>query len=259
MDTKIIKSFLNERLSTREATEEAAAVAGVSVATMYRYKSNPEGMGVGTLAKLSEHIGLPLSNGVSWNRMNILGSERRRLTLERVAATAGGARFTTVAPYTVNSELPEITKILLEFDYGTRATAFEAEVLAIRLERAQLYDSDLYDSWEIWSGAGYADFFAGRGRFAAISEQLRQKQITAFVESSMNQKRHRYFYTLPDLPAFGCYSSSGVALVRVDDIHLEFQEPALVLNFEETFNELLDKCHTKTRDEFVTFLSDPSF
>ncbi|UTP39787.1 hypothetical protein M9M90_01025 [Phenylobacterium sp. LH3H17] len=257
MDLTVIKDFLKARLSTREAMEEAAAVAGISLATAYRYKSNPEAMSLGVLTRLSEHFGLPLANGAAWGRMDVLGSERRRLSLETTISAQAGARFMIMAPYTVNDELADITRELLRADYGTRAAQLEGEILSIRGKRAELYRSETYDSWEIWNGLGYADFFHGRGRFAAIPEDLRRAQIDVFLTSSASPKRHRYFYTAPDLPTFGCYSDPGVALVRIEDIHLEFQAPTLVSSFEDTFNELLNRCETKTRDDFVDFAKTP--
>jgi hypothetical protein len=57
---------------------------------------------------------------------------------------------------------------------------------------------------------------------------------------------------------FGCYSPPPVGLVRVEDVHFEFQEQQLVSSLEDTFNELLGRAHTKTNDEFIAFLINPN-
>ncbi|MGH8865525.1 MAG: hypothetical protein ACREVZ_12890, partial [Burkholderiales bacterium] len=202
-----------------------AGAVGVSTATMYRYKANPEGMGLGTLIRLKDRLGLPLENGAAWSKSNVIAGERRRLSLEKTAAAAGGSRYTTVSPYTVNSELVPIMQLLVRADYGTRAPQIEGELLRIRAEREELYESCAYESWEIWNGCGYVDFFNGRGRFNGVPPALRQAQIEKFIDTSKVPGRHRFIYThnYPELPMFGVYSPPGVALVRIDDIHLEYQ------------------------------------
>lgn len=271
MDATVIKSFLGERLDTKRAVEGAAAAIDVSVATMYRYKAQPESIGLGQLIKLSEFLGLPLTNGAAWSKASLLDSERRRLELERsiageyrrldaelkVAADAHGRRFQTVPAYTVNSELPEVTRLVLEADYGTRAATLEKDVLAVRAERARLYEH--YESWEIWNGYGYLDFFQGKNRYKTLPDDLRSAQVDVFAESTIHPLRHRFVYWRhsPDLPMFGCFAPVGVALVRVEDIHLEYQDPRLVESFEDTFNDLRALCATATAAEFVAFLRNP--
>jgi len=257
MDLTAVKAFLGEHLNTREAVEHAAGVAGVSTATMYRYKSNPEGISLGVLARLSKELGLPLTDGAAWTRSDILGSERRRLALENTTARLpNGKRLTTLPAYTVNDELPEVTRSLLKSDYGTQAPVLEVDVLEIRAHRAGLYQSGRYASWEIWSASGFGDFAAGKGRYSVLPEALRAAQIEVFKTTTLQPDKHRYFYDGSDLPMFGCYLPSGTALVRVDDIHLEFQDVSLVASFEETFNSLLERCFTKTNDEFLGYLSN---
>lgn len=260
MDINVIRDFLEQRLPTKAAVEEAASAAGVSAATMYRYKSNPEGMGLGTLIRLNECLGLPLENGAAWSKADIISSEYRRLSLEKAIAGNGGSRYTTVSPYTVNSELEPLTRALIRADYGTRAPQIENEILRIRASRQQLYDSCAYASWEIWNGNGYLDFFHGRGRFNQIPADLRKAQVKTFIESSRSENRHRFIYmnNCPELPMFGAYTPSGIALVRIEDIHLEYQAPALVKSFQETFDELLTRCVTRTTDQFIDFISNPS-
>lgn len=259
MDPTIVKSFMQERLATKEEVARAAHAVGVSTATLYRYKSNPEDMGLGTLARLKDILGLPLENGAAWSKARIIETERRRLQLEKFAAKEGGARYTTVAPYTVNSELAGITQILLHADYGTRAPGMESDLLGVRHTRAALYEAGSYDSWEIWDGHGYREFFHGRGRFKGIDASLRNRQVAAFVESSRHPKRRRFVYqsNCPSLPMFGCYQPQGVALVRIEDIHIEFQAPELVRSFRDTFDELLSQCATKTVDQFIEFITSP--
>jgi hypothetical protein len=259
VDPTIIKSFMQERLTTKEEVARAAHAVGVSTATLYRYKSNPEDMGLGVLAKLKDFLGLPLENGAAWSKARVIETERRRLKLEEFAAKAGGARYTTVAPYTVSSELADVTQILLHADYGTRAPSMESDLLNVRRARAATYNAGSYDSWEIWDGYGYSDFFYGRGRFKDIDATMRKHQVAAFVESSRHPKRHRFVYRshCPSLPMFGCYQPQGVALVRIEDIHIEFQAPELVQSFMETFDELLGHCITKTMDQFIQFITSP--
>jgi hypothetical protein len=257
MDLRAVEAFLGERLNTKDAMAEAANVATVSLATMYRYKANPDSMSLKTLRLLSNHFALPLSHTAIWSKDDILASERRRLSLESAIAKVGGRRIQTVWPYTVNDELPELTRALLKVDYGPRATELEDEILSIRADRAALYENDAYESWEIWNQRGYSDFVAGRGRFAAIPLGIRQAQVQVFARSSRSSFRQRYFYDGFDLPAFGCFSNPGVALIRIDDIHLEVQETHLVDSFTRVFNELRERCVTKSQDEFLQLLTNP--
>jgi hypothetical protein len=261
MDLTAIKSFLDESFNTKSSVQEAADVIGVSVATMYRYKSNPETIGLGQISRLATHFGLPLTSGAAWAKTSVVEAERRRLTLESSLARKGtqGRRLITLPAYTVNSELPEVTRWVLKADYGTRAASLEAEIMKIRRERTRLYDQHSYESWEIWNGFGYHEFFHARGRFSSIPATLRTAQIRRFVESSTEPTRHRFVYlrNTPELPMFGCHVPPGIALVRVDDIHLESQDPTLVESFEKTFNDYREKCVTTTTDQFVSFLENP--
>ena len=257
MDLGLIGNFLNERLTSRKAVEEAADVIGVSIATMYRYKSSPDAISLGQICKLSQRLGLPLAHGAVWTQDSIVGSERRRLQLEIELAKTGGTRLTTIPAYTVNDELPEVTQLLLQEDYGAKAKRFDAEVLAVRAERRMLYESGKYVSWEIWNGYGYLDFLNGRGRYRSIPAELRQAQIDQFVASSSRTGVHRFLYLThsPELPMFGCHTPPGIVLVRVEDIHLEFQTRNLVQSFEETFEALRRRTSAMSAiEQFVTFL-----
>lgn len=259
MDIKIIKGFLDAHLNTRLAVETAAKAIGVSVATMYRYKANPETISLGQAVKLSENLGLPLANGAAWSKAEILESERRRLVLESEIAATNGHRLQFVPAYTVNSELPEVTRLILQSDYGTRLPKVEAEIMRIRAQRARIYEEGRYTSWEIWNGFGYRDFFYGQNRFKGLDDNLRALQIEKFVESTKHPARNRYIYLqrTPDMPMFGCFTPLGVALVRVGNIQLEYQDSALVESFEDTFNDFRKNCLTATPEEFVAFIRDP--
>jgi transcriptional regulator with XRE-family HTH domain len=256
MDVGLISNFLNDRLSTRKAVEEAAEIIGVSAATMYRYKANPDAISLGQLCKLSQRLGLPLAGGAVWTQDSLLGSERRRLQLEAELAKNGGTRLITIPAYTVNDELPEITRLLLQEDYGARAKQIGAEVLGIRAERQRLYAAARYESWEVWNGYGYLDFLNGRGRYRSIPTELREAQVEKFIESSGRSNVHRFSYMThsPELPMFGCHTPPGIVLVRVDDIHLEFQAPHLVKSFEETFDHLRRSSSTSAVEQFTAFL-----
>lgn len=247
---------MNERFTTRKAVEAAAEAIDVSIATMYRYKSNPEAMSLGQVCRLAQRFGLPLANGAIWTQDCILGSERRRLELEAVLAKNAGSRLITLPAYTVNDELPEVTRLLLVEDYGPEAPKLEAEILGIRSERQRMYHEGLYESWEIWNGFGYLDFLNGTGRYKSITEQLRRDQIEAFIESTRRDHVYRFVYMThsPDLPMFGCHTPPGAALIRVEDIHLEFQLRPLVESFEETFERLRKASRPLTRDQFIKFL-----
>jgi hypothetical protein len=176
--------------------------------------------------------------------------------LENELAKKGGIRLITLPAYTVNDELPEITRLLLNHDYGAEAKRFDAEVLGVRRERQSLYESLKYESWEIWNGYGYADFLNGQGRYKSIPDDLRQAQVEKFIESSGRPNVHRFVYLThtPELPMFGCHTPPGIALVRVDDIHLEFQDSHLVKSFEETFDNFRRSSSTSTIEQFTQFL-----
>lgn len=256
----LISNFLNQRLSTRKSVEEAAKIIGVSAATMYRYKASPEMISLGQICKLSQQLGLPLAGGAVWTDASIMSSERRRLELESDVAKNKGKRLITIPAYTVNDELPEITKLLLLEDYGVDASRFDTELLNVRAERRRLYESDNYESWELWSGLGYQDFLNGRGRYRSIPADLRQTQIEKLIETSKRPNIHRFVYLAhtPELPMFGCHDPAGVALVRIDDIHLEFQDVQLVKSFEGTFEKLRRASATSSVEQFITFLRDGS-
>jgi hypothetical protein len=257
MEITALKIFLDQRLKTKNEVETAANAVGISVATLYRYKANPDTMGIGVYNSLTTYLGLPLQDGAIWLKTDIIGGEKQRLALEKAVFDAKGNRFTTVSPYTVNSEIPQLTQLLLQFDYGTKAQQLEVELLEIRAKRAQLYDEAEYHSWEIWNAQGYMDFFFGKRRFKNIPASLRNVQIKKFIESTSHPKRHRFFSDSTELPMFGCYLPENVVLIRIDDIHLETRNPELVANFEETFNGLLSRCITKNTEQFVDYLSNP--
>jgi len=223
---------------------------------MYRYKANPDAISLGQICKLSQSLGLPLTNGAMWTQDSIVGSERRRLQLESELAKNNGTRLITIPAYTVNDELPEITRLLLQEDYGAEAKQLEDEVLRIRAERQQLYEVAKYESWEIWNGYGYSDFLNGLGRYRSIPTELREAQIEKFVANAARPNVHRFVYLThsPELPMFGCHTPPGIVLVRVDDIHLEFQDRDLIRSFAETFDSLRRSSATSTLEQFATFL-----
>jgi hypothetical protein len=258
MDAESVRNLLRERLTTADAMQQAAGSIGVSVATMYRYKSNPEGIPLGKLISLGKYLAFPIAGSVTWSRTDIVAMERRRYQLEASVAGQTGRRYVVTPSFTANCEVPEFTKALWDFDYGTGNQHSLANYLELRSKRRELYEQGLYESFELVSGAGYADFFQRQGRFKGLSEQLMRRQLDELVRSLAYPHIHRrvYLKNSPELPIFSCYSSN-VAVIRVDDFTAEFGGESVARELVDIFKEYFDSADLKTVEEVRDFFLCP--
>jgi transcriptional regulator with XRE-family HTH domain len=258
MDTELIRQFLKQRLSTRRDVEEAARAIGVSTATLYRYRGSPEKMTLETLGRLAETLGLPLDYGASFARLSPVSAEQRRLELEEAAAGNGGLRQIVSPTFTVNAQTREYTQMLLEIEYGVSRATKMNEYLQVRAERSRLYRDAAYTSYEIFSGFGYYDFFAGRGKFSSMPNSLREQQIEALLESCTwpHVNRRIYLRHMPELPIFSCHDP-GSAVVRVNDVLVEFSGSSVVDDLRDTYEEFYESCAITSPSAVSEYLQDP--
>ena len=255
MDVEIVRNLLKDRLPTAELANEAAERIGVSVATMYRYKKDPQSIPFGKLVTLGKYLGFPIGGSAAWSRSDVLASERRRYELEAGVAAIHGTRYIVTPSFTVTCELPEFTEQLWDFDYGTRQRDVMTKYMDLRKQRCELYKRGAYESVEIFIGAGYEDFLHRRGRFRGVSEELRNKQLEQITRSLEYPHVHRrvYLKNTPELPIFSCYSTD-IAVIRVDDFTVEFNGPDTAKELIEIFNEYYDGADLKTAEEVREFL-----
>lgn len=256
MNSQLIRNFLREQLGTTEAVNRAAAAIGVSQATMYRYKSNPESMQLGHFMKLADTIGFPVSEQAAWLPKDFLPEERHRLRHEQLIAKQQGSRMVVTPYFTVNAELPEITELTAEDIYGSTSRRLLPEYMSARAERKSLYDSETYSSKEIINGHLYADFFHRKNRFRAIPEKNILQQIDALINSLHRTKVHRRIYLGHDLPIITWYSI-GVALVRFGEFTIELTGETLTRAVEDVFNDFYGRCAIKQVSEVEAFLRNP--
>lgn len=258
MDTEIIKNLLKDRLPTAELASAAAERIGVSIATMYRYKKDPQSIPFGKLIALGKYLGFPIGGSAAWSRADIIASESRRYELEAAVGAIGGRRYIVTPSFTVNCELPEFTKRLWDFDYGNRQRDVMDKYLALRKKRYELYEKGVYESVEIFAGAGYQDFLNRRGRFEGIDEELQRRQLEQIVRSLdfAHVRRRIYLKSTPELPIFQCYSNE-IAVIRVDDFTVEFNGPETAKELMEIFDEYYDRADLKSVEEVREFLLGP--
>jgi len=259
MDIELINGLFRSRLGGTEQMKAAAKLLNISLATLYRYKKTPEAIPVGKLKKLSQHFGYPIDSTATWSKTDILAGEQRRLELEQQVARPGGRRYVVTPSFTVTCELPELTRQLWEFDYGTRPEQELREYLRIRADRRELYQRSAYESFEIVIGGSYSDFFYGRGRFKGISNEVRKRQIEQILSTFDHEHVHRRVYLehTPEVPVLLCYSSQ-IAVLRADDFVVEFSGLTVTKQLLDIFNQYYKDAHLKSPDEVRKFFKAPS-
>lgn len=259
MNIEYFKTIIDERLTTRELVGEAARIINVSTATMYRYKRDPAAIPFGKLVALGKYLAFPIEGTVAWSRADVIQGERRRLQLEFKAAKVGGSRFTVTPSYSVNAELPEMTRQLWEFDYPGKDKKELETYLHLRSSRHELYVAGQYQSLELLSGSGYMDLFYGRGRFKDVPDAVRKKQITAFLKTMEypHVQRRVYLKHTPELPVITCYSTN-IAVIRVDDITIEFNDTPKVSELIDVYNHYFKNADIISKDRVAKFLENPS-
>jgi hypothetical protein len=257
-----VKKLLTERLTTAKLMRQAASVIDVSLATMYRYKSDPSAIPFGALVNLGKYLAFPIEGTVVWSKQDVPRSELRRFQLESAVAMqeARGSRFTVTPSYSVNVELPEVTQFLWNFDYGRPSSNGELDrYLEHRCARRKMYLEGKYNSLELITGNGYRDFFNGKGRFKGVPTNLRQKQVKELIRTLdlPHVIRRLYLKNTPELPVFTCYSNA-VAVIRVDDFTVEFSGTSAVQELTEVFQNYFANADVKTKEEMVDFLKHPN-
>ncbi len=257
-----VKRLLNERLPTAKLMQQAASAIDVSLATMYRYKSDPSAIPFGALVNLGKYLAFPIEGTVVWSKQDVPRSELRRFQLESAVAMqeTHGSRFTVTPSYSVNVELPEVTQLLWDFDYGPPSSNCDLNrYLEYRCARRKMYLEGKYNSLELITGNGYRDFFNGQGRFKGIPRILRQQQVKEFIRTLElpHVSRRVYLKSTPELPVFTCYSNA-VAVIRVDDFTVEFSGTGAVHELTEIFHNYFDNADLKAKEEMVDFLRNPN-
>jgi hypothetical protein len=253
----LLRTQLHERLRTTDQVKAAASRIKVSPATLYRWKAAPETIPFGKVAMLIDYLGDPVQDRVSWSRSEFVASDRRRLELER-ATSPGGTRYVVTPTFTVNSELPELTERLLEYDYGARYRDRLPEYLEVREARRQLYESGDYTSYEMINGASYLDFHSGRGRYDGVPRSLRESQIKELLRSLRfaHVRRRIYLKSTPELPIVSCYNGPGTstAVIRVDDFTVECRGEQIASELQEIFMEYFERADLKSPEQVAEFL-----
>ncbi|MBU1495166.1 MAG: hypothetical protein KJ956_14510 [Actinobacteria bacterium] len=252
-----IRLLLKTRLDTRERVERAANAIGVSAATLYRYKSAPENIPLGKLSALNDLLGFSLGDGATWVRSEFIEAEERREALEASIA-AGGMRLVVTPAFSVNAQLPDVTRAVMDFDHGVHRRSDFERYLAIRQQRRELYLSGDYESLEIIDAASYVDFFEGRGRYRSLSDDLRRKQIDELVRTTRldHVVRRVYVRSTPELPIVSWYST-GTVVARLDDFVIEFTNRDAVDELATIVSRFYGSAEIQAVDQVEEFLLSP--
>ncbi len=252
-----IKALMASRLNTRERVEHAADAIGVSVATLYRYKTAPETIPLGKVMALNDILGYSLGDGATWNRREFIEAEARRAELEELIAN-GGTRVSVTPAFSVNAQLPEVTRAVMDFDHGVHRRSDFDEYAELRQHRRELYLASNYESFEVINARVYEDFFAGRGRYRSIGRDLRDRQIEELLRTSDLEHVNRRIYTraTPELPIISWYSS-GIVVSRIDDLVIEFVNRDAVDELAMIVDRFWKSTDIQSPDEVQSFLSDP--
>jgi hypothetical protein len=259
MDTEQIKNMMKERLSTKALAEEAARFCDISVATIYRYKSDPSQMPISVAVKLAEYLGYPLEESASWSRSDPLLSENRRLQLETELSESGGDRLAITTAYAVTCELPELRRCMWDADYGCRHAEKLEQYISIRMRRSDVYKGGRYKSFEIIMAQAYRDFFNCKGLFSCLSTDLRDKQMEALIASLdfPHVRRRVYLQNTPELPVFQAFGEVA-AVIRVDDIIFEYRNRKLISELTDVFHDYYSRCDLKTHEAVREFYRNPN-
>jgi hypothetical protein len=259
MDIDLIGSYLQEKLTTVDAVNQAAAAVGVSRSTMYRLKSNPSSMQLGQLVALTSAFGMPVDETFSWLPTDFLAEERHRLHHEVVTARVAGTRMSVTPFFTVHAELPEVVDMTAIDLYEARDWQAKRQAYhAAREDRKTLYFNGSYESREIINGHLYANvFFARKGRYMPMSEETRDRQVDALVKTLQQGNVQRRIYLGYDLPIITWFSIN-VALMRVGEFSVEVKGARLTKSIEDVFNDYFSRAHLKSKADVEAFLRNPS-
>lgn len=255
MNIDTFRTVMTERLDTVERVKAAAQAIEVSVATLYRYKKSPDDIPTGKTLALMNFLGIPLADRVSWKRPEFVAAERRRLELEMAIAN-GGTRYVVTPTFTVNAELPELSRVVSVFDYGRRHAHRIPELLELRAERRDLYVRGSYASFELIHAPSYLDFLNGTGRYADIPEEVRRMQVKELVRSMdmPTVDRRVYVRHTPELPVVSVYST-GVSILRADDFVVEFHDAQVLQELTAIFMDFFEAADLRSKDSVLRFLS----
>lgn len=258
MDIELIGNYLQEKLATVDAVNRAAQAVGVSQSTMYRLKSNPRAIQLGQIVDLTVAIGMPVDEAFSWLPSDFLAEERHRLAHEIEIAKTGGVRMSITPFFTVHAELPEVIDLTAVEMYDPAEWREKREANnAAREERRMLYEAGRYESREIINGHLYADvFFARKGRYLSMSEDLRNRQVENLIKSLKQKNVQRRVYLGYDLPIVTWFSTN-TALLRVGEFSIEVKGARITKSIEDVFNEYFGRAHLKSKDDVESFLREP--
>lgn len=206
--------------------KEMAAVLGVSLATAYRYRKNPSEMSLAAFERLADHLRVPVSMNLVYRDTDVLAAEEARLGMEREIAAERSWRFVATPHFTVNCEIEDFTRELIDIQYGERMSSDDKEAyIRARAERRRLYLEGAYHSEEVIYGPAYVDFFYGRGIFEQISKPTRMAQLHEVISTSRlsHVSRHIYVNVTPELPIILNYGT-GKSVIRVEDLTICFTD-----------------------------------
>jgi hypothetical protein len=258
MNIELIGKYLQEKLSSVDAVNLAAGAVGVSQSTMYRLKSNPRSIQLGQLVDLTAAIGMPVDEAFSWLPNDFLAEERHRLHHEAVTAKVAGTRMSVTPFFTVHAEIPEVIDLTaIDMYDASEWSAKRTACHAVREERKALYIDGRYESREIINGHLYFHtFFACKGRYMAMSEGIRDRQVDALVKTLHQSNVQRRVYLGYDLPIITWFSIN-VALIRVGEFSVEVKGARLTKSLAGVFNDYFSRAHLKSKADVEAFLREP--
>lgn len=263
-----LKHLLHSRLSTKVEVKQLADNVGLSVPTVYRYKKEPEIIPYGMYLKIKKYFN-QLENTPDYilpSPDDFVLAEERRLFFEQECA--GGERYVVTPVFSVTCETEEFTKLITSYDYPEHHDLLD-KFVKIRQKRRAVFESGVYNSYELIDATKYRDFFLGVNRFVNLSRKDIDKQIDYLVKSTGfdHVDRRIYLYATPELPTVSCYKVKTYekdilkCIVRNDDFVQEFTDETSTENTNELF-EMFNKyfyweTNLKNKEDVIRFLRNP--
>ncbi len=264
-----IKELLNSSLTTKAETQKLSNNIGVSVATMYRYKKEPELIPFGILLKIKGYLGRPVNSPdyVLKSPSDFVIAEERRLSFEQ--SCSGGSRYVITPIFSVNSETEDFTRTVTRFDYPDAPDCQIENLVKVRRKRCGVYKKGEYKSFELIDANKYRDFYLGVNRFSMLTRECINQQIEELVKSTMfpNVDRRIYLFNTPELPVVSCYEVDTrkkaflKCIVRADDFVAEYtneNSPDSATEIKNMFMRFYEtKTNLKDPEDVIDFLRNP--
>ena len=264
-----VKELLNSSLTTKADAQDLSDNIGVSVATMYRYKKEPELIPFGILLKIKEYLGHPINTPdyVLKSPNDFVVAEERRLSFEQ--SCSGGSRYVVTPIFSVNSETEEFTRAVAKYDYPEATDEQIENLVKIRRKRCVVYKKGEYKSFELIDASKYRDFYLGVNRFSMLSQECINRQVDELVKSTLlsNVERRIYLYNTPELPVVSCYEVDTKkkaflkCVVRADDFVTEYtneNSSESATEIKKMFDKFYEtKTNLVTPEDVIDFLKNP--